>query len=270
MARLAKADVHAALERAGQNIITAAGDDPFVSRKDIRNFLNSLTGVEKSLTDIFYRFIDARDAEKGARVTKKDVEAALEYSKEKLIDQYDLNNNGLSSAEIERMSTTGKLAVAFARILKEQASSDQLKGADAWTEALGELSEGLLYSGYANEADSPLDPIYFEGSYETLNQLTFAEAAGLDTSKPSEELAIYEETTSLIDPERTYDLSDLFGNTGFNRALEINHFASKNLRQFRSIVVGRDDNTMVEHPQYFVGLTPTGAVAGYRHILIWT
>ena len=50
MARLAKQKVHAALEKAAQNILDAAGDDPVVSRKDIRKKLKELEGTEQQLT----------------------------------------------------------------------------------------------------------------------------------------------------------------------------------------------------------------------------
>lgn len=45
MARLAKQKVHAALEKAAQNSLHAAGDAPIVSRRDIRQQLKTLEGV---------------------------------------------------------------------------------------------------------------------------------------------------------------------------------------------------------------------------------
>ena len=89
MARLAKQKVHAALEKAAANILDAAGDDPIVSRKDIRQKLKTLAGVEQQLTSVFYRFMDRRDAKPGARITKKDIDETLAYAKERLVDAYD-------------------------------------------------------------------------------------------------------------------------------------------------------------------------------------
>lgn len=100
MSRLAKQKVHAALERAAHNILSAAGDDPIVSRKDIRHMLKELTGTERELTDILYRFIDHRDYKPGARITRTDIDDTLAYAKTTLVDAYDVNNNGLSEAEI--------------------------------------------------------------------------------------------------------------------------------------------------------------------------
>ena len=86
MARLSKQKVYAALEKAAQNMLDASGDDPIVSRKDIREKLKELEGVEQQLTRIFYRFIDHRDAKPGARITRKDIEEALAYAKETMVD----------------------------------------------------------------------------------------------------------------------------------------------------------------------------------------
>jgi hypothetical protein len=140
MPRLAKTAVHAALERAAKNIITASPNDPFISRRDMRAQLKKLRGVERSLTDIFYRFIDHRDAAPGARITAKDVHDALAYAKAKLIDQYDLDENGLSEDEIAQMSRTGKLAVALAYELKRSAAAAE---ATTWLDELDELRIGL-------------------------------------------------------------------------------------------------------------------------------
>ena len=52
--------------------------------------------------------MDHRDYKAGARITAKDVESTLEYAKKHLIDNYDLNQNGLSRTEIEKI--TGKLS----------------------------------------------------------------------------------------------------------------------------------------------------------------
>lgn len=131
MPRIAKSDVHAALQRAAQHIQEAAGKDGRVSRSDIATRLEQLEGTERKLVDIFYRFIDKRDHVSGAQVTKKDVDRAVEYAKQKLIDKYDLNDNGLSKGEIARMSLTGQLSVELARELKAAARRPLARGPGA-------------------------------------------------------------------------------------------------------------------------------------------
>lgn len=151
MARLAKADIHSALERAARHIVSAAGNDPFISRADMEKKLATLEGVEKTLTDVFFRFIDHRDYRKGARVTAADVESAVEYAKSTMIDRYDLNNNGLSKAEIQEMSLTGKLAVRLARTMKESAAQ-QIEDTEKLAAQLRELGDGLYFPAWEMKA----------------------------------------------------------------------------------------------------------------------
>jgi len=121
MARVAKGDVHQILERTAATILDADKGDGRVSREDIDEKVDTLSGNEKKLVSIFYKFIDHRDYGHGNVVTKTDVDRAVTYAKEKLIDKYDLNHNGLSKSEIDKMSTTGKLAVSLAKELKAEA-----------------------------------------------------------------------------------------------------------------------------------------------------
>lgn len=119
MPRIAKADVNQALALAAQTINEAGGANGRISRAEIKAKLQTLPPELRGLVDVFYRFIDHRDARPGAQVTKSDVDAAVAYAKDALIARYDLNDNGLSAAEIARMSETGKAAVALARALKQ-------------------------------------------------------------------------------------------------------------------------------------------------------
>jgi hypothetical protein len=118
MPRIAKGDVHNALALVAQQLIDAGGADGRISRADIKTKLEGLQGTNRELADVFFRFIDHRDHAPGATVTAIDVNKALEYAKDRLIDKYDLNNSGLSKSEISEMSRTGKLAVQLAKELK--------------------------------------------------------------------------------------------------------------------------------------------------------
>ena len=118
MPRIAKADVNRALEQAAKTIIEAGGNDGKISRAEIKARLPELKGPEKKLVDMFFRFIDNRDFKLGATVTPADVKKAVAYAKEHMVAKYDLNSDGLSKAEIAKMSLTGKLAVDLAKALK--------------------------------------------------------------------------------------------------------------------------------------------------------
>jgi hypothetical protein len=118
MSRISKSDVYGAFERAAANIVSANSDPKSnspISRADVKAKLKDLSGTEKSMTDMFYRFVDHRDHREGARVTRSDVSKALAYAKEHMVDSYDKNNNGLSRGEISKMSNTAKLAVKFSQ-----------------------------------------------------------------------------------------------------------------------------------------------------------
>ena len=121
MARIAKADVNRALEQAAKTIISAGGSDGRISRAEVKARLPELKGPEKKLVDMFFRFMDHRDFKLGAQVTPADVKKAVAYAKEHMVAKYDLDNNGLSTDEISKMSLTGKRAVDLAKALKESA-----------------------------------------------------------------------------------------------------------------------------------------------------
>jgi len=123
MARIAKADVNAALAHVGKALIKAGGDDGRISRADVKKALPTLTKQEARLADIFFKFVDNRDFKKGATVTAKDINRALSYAKTHMINKYDLNANGLSKDEISKMSLTGKRAVDLAKALKTAAAA---------------------------------------------------------------------------------------------------------------------------------------------------
>ncbi|MEL6844042.1 MAG: nuclease, partial [Bacteroidota bacterium] len=188
MARVSKSSVHAVLDRVADHIREAAGDDGITSRRDIRTKLTGLTGNERVLTDLFYRFMDHRDAKKGARITESDIVDTLAYAKEKLVDQYDLNRNGLSRAEIEKMSNTGKLAVALARSLKRQSQSEERTEADLLQE-IEALVPGVQFDDMGSEASIEISAYYKAGSLETLTKESFSQLLGLDNSLPTEDLA---------------------------------------------------------------------------------
>jgi len=123
MARIAKADVNAALAHVGKALIKAGGDDGRISRADVKKALPTLTKQEARLADIFFKFVDNRDFKKGATVTAKDINRALSYAKTHMINKYDLNANGLSKDEISKMSLTGRRAVDLAKALKTAAAA---------------------------------------------------------------------------------------------------------------------------------------------------
>ena len=140
MPRIAKTDVNRALEMAANRIKDAGGADGRVSRTEMTAALKGLTGTEKKLTDIFFKFIDHRDFKSGAQVTSKDVDRAVKYAKTTMIAKYDLDNNGLSPSEVKKMSLTGKLAVTLAKELKTAAATSNALSAGTFGDFLDQVS----------------------------------------------------------------------------------------------------------------------------------
>lgn len=268
MARLAKQKVHAALEKAAQNILDAAGDDPIVSRKDIRQKLQEIAGVEQQLTSIFYRFIDHRDYKPGARITKVDIDDTLAYAKEKLVDAYDLNNNGLSAAEIAKMSLTARLAVRFAKLQDQMPEGEPTT--DQLYEKLSELGDGLYFPAWANEADAYLSLFRQDADLIALTQENFSSTLGLDSSNPEEAIQLWHQGRSeyewIFENYESYEqLEDL------ESFITLHKFMENHLTHITHIVVGLDGTRRdSEYPVYFVGLTPEGDILGFQTITIWT
>lgn len=270
MARLSKADVHKALDKAAQHILDSRGDDYVASRSDIRRKLKELSGVERELTDIFYRFMDNRDYRPGARITKTDVEDTLAYAKEKLIDRYDLNNNGLSQAEIEEMSLTGRLATIFAYQLKKAAVYESIENSEDLLEVLKEMGDGLLFDAYGSEASNVFKVFHQEADVSYLNERTFSEALGLDPSKPEEEVERFDQGRAAYFDKLAVSYGGPF-ETDFAQFNELTTFMELLLKQVTVVVVGRDGFSPTSvYPLYWVGIGPDGDVVGFETEVVWT
>jgi hypothetical protein len=140
MSRIAKNEVNRALELAANRIKDAGGADGRVSRTEMTAALKGLTGTEKKLADVFFKFIDHRDFKSGAQVTSKDVDRAVKYAKTSMIAKYDLDHNGLSAAEVKKMSLTGKLAVTLATELKAAAAKTTALDAGTFGDFLDQVT----------------------------------------------------------------------------------------------------------------------------------
>lgn len=270
MARLSKQHVHAALDRAAKNILDARGDDPFVSRKDIRLKLQSLSGVEQQLTSIFYRFMDHRDHKPGARITKTDVANTLAYAKEKLIDKYDVNNNGLSKAEIEKMSLTARLAVRLARMMQEDQAASDNKSTAKILAGLKALGDGLFFPAWANEADAFLQLFHREANLGNLSRETFRDTLGLSPVDPAEQVFIFQQGVEELYWifENYEDYQEESYQEKFQTLLD---FMVTNLTHITHIIVGSDGaRSTSEYPVYLVGLAPDGDIVGFETSTIWT
>lgn len=272
MSRISKKQVHAALDQAAANILSARGDDPVVSRRDLRAKLRELSGYERRLTDMLFRFTDKRDYKPGARVTQKDVEDTLAYAKEKLIDAYDANNNGLSRAEVAQMSVTGKLAVRFAQESAQTgADDDQSPSKDAkLKDQIAELATGLYFPAYGNESDAFLQAFYQEASLGELNQNTFREALGLDLVNPANALTYFQQGP--VEYARLFEeYEDMEQFAALNTFRKVEALMQEQLQDITLAILGQEGSREFgEHPVYFVGRSTEGNLIGVDTTVIWT
>jgi hypothetical protein len=125
MPRISKSVAYEAFDYAAQRMKEAAGNDKITSRKDIKQMLSGTRGVERSFLGYFSAFVDHADYKKGARITAKDIDRRVQYSKDTLVKAYDKNNNGLSNAERARMSRTANLALDFGLELRARNKADR-------------------------------------------------------------------------------------------------------------------------------------------------
>ncbi len=271
MSCLAKKYAHLALDRAAAHLLDARAGDSVVSRKDIRAKLLDLEGYEQRLTNMLFRFTDARDYKKGARVTATDIEGTVAYAKEKLIDAYDVNNNGIGLAERERMSVTGKLAVSLGWKIKRAEDSGGAVGAgEALKAMIHPLGDGLFFAAYGNESDAFLTPYFRETGLKTITRESFREALGLHPVAPEDALVYFQTGRAayarLFDEYESLDFADSTA-----RFRELEDLMHQELTDLTLVILGTDGSREYgEHPVFFLGLTPQGNLLGFETVTIWT
>lgn len=268
MSNIATSDVHAALHRAAEQLLQAAGPDGVVSRKDIRAKLLSLEGAERELVDELYRFIDRRDAARSARMTRADIDAALAHIRTELVDGHDLDNNGLSEDEVARMSDLGKFAVALARTLKAAtAPAGEAPAGEALAQKIGDLAKGLFFDGYyGSEGGQPIAPFYAAAKLSELTPDTLRAPLGL-TDRPEHEITRFEPADACLQGFINFhwDMPEM------EPVEELVRFMKANLREIKAAILGRDDPEFsAEHPLYIVGLDSAGNLVGLKTAVIWT
>jgi len=271
MAHIPREKVHEVLDAAAARILKAGGPDGIVSRRDFRRLLFSLRGDEWRLINVLYRFMDHRDYRPGARITRADIEDSLKYIKAKLIDAYDLDDDGLSPDEVANMSALGKYAVQLARALMEQSSPSLATGAEL-TEKLEPLLDGLFLFGFGSEGDYPFEAFHQRAALETLDQNAFAQAMELDPDDPEQAIERYLEDPSDFRHDFVAYHRDFRAALG-DRAEEVAGLMTANLRDRRIFILGVDDWRVyprADHPWYWVGIAPDGSLAGLRSQVIWT
>lgn len=266
MPRIAKADVIAALERAANHIRAAASADGITTRNDMRRKLRELRGIDRLLTDAFYRFIDHRDGKAGARITEEDIADALSFTRGNMISRYDLERNGLSPEEVERMAGIGRMVVQLARLLKRAAQQEADLHPAELADKLGELANGLTFDDYASESSEELEPFYLETLLSNLTESSFSQALDLDPVDPKQ--VIERKLPAAGWFERFIDVQVPDARPS---AVELVEALKAHLYDLTVIILGEDDPSLDPvHPVYVVGLNRRGNIVGLRSQVVWT
>ena len=276
MTTIATSDVHAALARTADKLLSAAGADGIVSRKDVRAKLLSLEGTERDLVDMLYRFIDKRDAARSARMTKSDIDAAVAFIKTELIDCHDLDNNGLSEDEIARMSELGKYAVTLARQLKQAtapavattAPSVEATGltGEALAQKIASLANGLYLDDFGSESGMGFSPFHAAAKLSQLTSDTFRVTLGL-TDGPKQKIEKFEPGDRSL--QRLIEVADWIDCRA--QGEEVVRFMKANLREISAVLLGSyDPEQGAEYPVYIVGIDAAGNLVGVKSAVIWT
>ncbi|MBM7112980.1 nuclease [Archangium primigenium] len=275
MSNLDTSKVHDAFWHAARQLLDAAGPDGIVSQKDIRTKLVSLQGNERDFVDAFYRFVVHRDTKRSARMTKKDIHAAVTYAVAELVDRVDLDKNGLSEDEVALMSELGKLAVEFAKSLKPT----QFNGRKLSAEISG-ISNGIVYDGrYNPEQATSIESFFAEAKLAHLTADAFRPLIRL-TAESHYKIVTFEPGEDSLQAlckaqQEDYDRG---------RAQEIVQLMKDNLREIHKVIVDIDkdkrgeagasedsrrfDNRVEGGTLYIVGLDVDGNVAGLKTVVI--
>lgn len=270
MPRLSRELVYTALEKAAAHLYSTTAADQPAGRREIRSRIRTLEGAEKSLTEALYRFADQLAGQPAGGLTTQHIARALDWARRELVDAYDLDHNGLSEDEIERMSPAGRQAVAFARSLKLQAVSGNILSVEDLQHTLRDLGEGLYFPAWANESDAELQFFFREASLARLTEEQFADILELDPSLPAEEVSVFQQ--GLPQYAWIFDNYERDGDpAALSRFVRLHAVMRSYLRDLTHIVVGRDGSREDgRYPVYFVGITQEGDLAGFTTFTIWT
>lgn len=264
MPRIAKADVYAVLQRTAKTIVEAGGADGRTSRAEMKKALSGLTGKEKALADVFFKFIDHRDFKSGAQVTKADVQRAVGYAKEKMVAKYDLDNNGLSGSEVKKMSLTGRLAVDVAKALKAAAGGDVT--AASFAKDLAVMTKNIRFDYYGSEADDAWKP-FTANLNGALTKASFSAALNLPGG-PEGEVTERSAKEFFAEMADTSDDAPLGSDQERADYKKLGEAMFKHLKDVKVFLVGADE--VVQGKVYLCGRAPDGKLVGVSATRIWT
>lgn len=267
MLKVNLAQLDAALDQAATNILEAAGDDPFVSRKDIRDKLKTLDGNIKILTDTLYRFILEREGEVNVRVTKKDVDAALEVVRGEIFPLLAIDSSVIREEDQGGLTEIAKkTALPLTFGLYDTANESAVIPAEEVFQIIKDNQEGLFLDNFGSEAGIPISAIHIEGPVADLTAETLSNALGLNPEDPAEKVEQFFDATPFL-PVFIRQHLDF----GFELQAEaVVNAMQNNLRDINVAIIGEEFSRDSNHPTYVVGVASDGSLVGFDSFVVWT
>lgn len=130
MPRISNVKPMQAYDHVAKTLIAASGNG-VISRAEAKTLVAQLEkdgkGTEAMAARNIFKMLDARDVGPGNRVTGYDLKRDRAFVQDKMIENRDINNNGLARSEIAKMSPTARALVELGQVLSIEKSKARVK-----------------------------------------------------------------------------------------------------------------------------------------------
>lgn len=263
----------------------AAGADGITSRKDLETLADKLytegRGTEALAVRTFFSFLDHRDAAPGARITGKDIERAVAYANEHLLENKDGNRNGYSIAETEKFSKSAKAFLLLGQmieegILKSAATAVPAKAKPAAgasgkdiEQQLAKVIGGLELDDFGSEGGQAFETVHVPGHKGELTEASFRKAFGMEADTPDNVIERFEPLPSAFLEEFVDAHERYYPAPAGENARKVADLL-RGLKDVKVVITGEDGTTDSVHPTYLIGTAPDGSLVGLKSGVVWT
>jgi len=269
------AQLYATLEEVAQQLKNASGNDTFISRADIDALLLPIyaSDLERAyLLGALLSIAEITEPANGGRITRQDIDRAVQVVREKVIPAFHLLLGDLSVAAELSLATLGIDYINMARTLKVYTQKQNTTSAQELVLQLRQLTQNLYFNGFQqNNTSIVTDFAPFRAT--ELNGTTFLQALETAGNPDWEGVAfrfgneVENDGTTIEDFWATFRTLQNEG-AERERALAVERLWRSRLSQSRHI---RFDNSSLETTHFVVaGLNGSQEVVFMLIQYIWT
>lgn len=274
--RIAHATAERGLFHVAGLLRAGSGADLILSRRDLQTLTDRLTNdgraAEALAVETFGNFIGHRDAGPGARVTDKDITAAVNYARTDMLKAYDDNSNGYARAEVEKMSKSAKAFILLGEMIdKGIIEPSHAPTADGAQRVLSGLVNDQFFDQMGSEAEMPIVAIKGRGKSDSTTVASFREAFDI----PNKPIEVHERfsgvdlATFIKDNSREYRPGQGFVQTeAAHGAALATSAVLRGLEDLKVFVTGVEGES--QRTTYIVGRAADDQLVGMRSSVIWT